>query len=113
MIKYIWVTFQKQGFHCYPDAAVRPDLKPVDFLQYRHRHVFHFRIDIQVFEDDREIEFIMFNDFCQSLVQQELDNKSCEMIAQNLYEKISQKYPNRKLKISVSEDNENGAILEI
>ena len=37
---------------------------------------------------------------------------SCEMIAEDLYLKIAEKYPNRDVKIYVSEDNENGAHLE-
>jgi tRNA isopentenyl-2-thiomethyl-A-37 hydroxylase MiaE len=38
----------------------------------------------------------------------ELDYKSCEMIAEELYLQINFKYPNRKVTIEVSEDGENG-----
>ena len=41
--KNIWVTFQKEGIHKYPDA---PD--EVDFLRYPHRHMFHFKVQIEV-----------------------------------------------------------------
>lgn len=111
--KMIWVTFQKEGIHCYPDAP-----EGVEFLQHPHRHVFHFRVDIEVFHDDRDIEFILFKRELQSLYEQvdsstpalQLDYKSCEMIADELASYIMEAYPNRKLTISVSEDNENGAI---
>ena len=53
--KFIFVTFQKEGIHCYPDAP-----KGVEFLKHPHRHMFHFRVDIEVFHDDRDIEFILF-----------------------------------------------------
>ena len=53
--KYIFVTFQKEGIHRYPDAP-----EGVEFLRHPHRHMFHFRVEIEVFHDDRDIEFILF-----------------------------------------------------
>ena len=113
----IFITFQKEGIHCYPDA---PD--DVDFLRHPHRHIFHFRIEIEVFHDDRDIEFIMFNRELESLYTDyaygvgdptlELDYKSCEMISNDLAVIIKKRYPGRELKIEVSEDGENGSIIE-
>lgn len=106
--KMIWVTFQKEGIHKYPDAP-----EGVEFLRYPHRHIFHFRVDIEVFHDDRDIEFILFKRELEELFDTkilQLDFKSCEMIADDLANYIQNKYPNRKLTISVAEDNENGAI---
>jgi hypothetical protein len=37
-----------------------------------------------------------------------LDYKSCEMIAEDLYAQISNRYPGRDVEIEISEDNENG-----
>jgi len=105
--KFIWVTFQKEGIHCYPDAP-----EGVEFLAYPHRHIFHFRVDLQVFHDDRDVEFILFKRELEALYTEgtlELDYKSCEMMADDLAEYIQESYPGRDLKISVSEDNENGA----
>ena len=112
---YVWVTFQKEGFHCYPAAGTDERLKDVSFLQYKHRHIFHFRVDIEVFHNERDIEIILFKRFCEDMLGNkiELNNKSCETLATEMAEQIGAKYPNRKLKISVSEDNENGAYLEI
>jgi hypothetical protein len=42
----------------------------------------------------------------------QLNNKSCEMIADNLAEQIQDRYPGRYVKISVAEDNENGCEME-
>lgn len=39
----------------------------------------------------------------------ELDFKSCEMIAEDLYTVINDRYPSRCVNIDVSEDGENGA----
>ena len=44
----------------------------------------------------------------QDVIQ--LDHKSCEMIADELYEKINAKYPLRFVEIDVSEDGENGCL---
>jgi hypothetical protein len=113
----IWVTFTKEGIHKYPAALTDPKLATgdeydVSFLGYPHRHIFHFKIEIQVFHDDRDIEFIQFKRWLENLYSTgtlELDYKSCEMICDDLAGQINNKYPNRKLNITVSEDNENGA----
>lgn len=118
--KYIWVTFQKEGIHKYPQALTDPllatgDEYDVSFLGYPHRHIFHFRVDIEVFHDDRELEFIQFKRWLESLYQTnvlKLDYRSCEMISDDLAVLIKDKYPGRKFKISVSEDNENGSYAE-
>ena len=112
--KYIWVTFRREGIHCYPAAATDPKLADVSFLGSPHRHIFHFRISIQVFENDRDIEFIQFKRWLESLYSGtlELNNKSCEMIAEDLYEQINARYPVRYVTIEVSEDGENGCTLE-
>jgi hypothetical protein len=109
--RFIWVTFQREGIHCYPAAAVEPTLEDVGFLCHPHRHIFHFRIGIEVFHNDRDIEFIQFKRFCERLYDSktlELNSKSCEMIADDLFIQITNKYGGRKITIEVSEDAENG-----
>ena len=114
----IWVTFQKEGIHCYPAAATDPQLATgdeydVSFLASPHRHIFHFRVAITVYHNDRDIEFIQFKRWLQNLYQGQLllDHKSCEMIADELYTKIAERYPNRDVSIEVSEDGENGCLI--
>ena len=109
-MKTIWVTFKKEGIHKYPAALEDPNLADVSFLGYPHRHMFHFKVWIEVFHDDRDIEFIQFKRWLESLYQGtlELDYKSCEMIADELADQIQIKYPGRQVRIEVSEDGENG-----
>ena len=115
----IWVTFRKEGIHMYPAAATDPKLATgdeydVSFLGTPHRHIFHFKVFIQVFQDDRDIEFIQFKRWlekCYSDGTLELNHKSCEMIARDLNTTITTRYPGRKTIIDVSEDGENGASL--
>ena len=114
--RQIWVTFQKEGVHCYPAAATDPQLNTndeynVSFLANPHRHIFHFRVSIDVFHNDRDIEFIQFKRWLEGLYSNQtlvLDYKSCEMIADDLYVQIADRYPERNVIINVSEDGENG-----
>ena len=118
-LSFIWVTFRKEGIHMYPAAATDPKLATgdeydVSFLGTPHRHIFHFKVSIQVFQDDRDIEFIQFKRWlekCYSDGTLELNHKSCEMIARDLNDIIKARYPGRKTSIEVSEDGENGATL--
>lgn len=116
----IWVTFRKEGIHRYPAAATDPALctpgeYDVSFLANAHRHIFHFRVAIDVFHNDRDIEFIQFKRWLEGLYNKDilqLDFKSCEMIADDLYIQIADRYPGRTVIIEVSEDGENGCTIE-
>jgi len=114
--RHIWVTFQKEGVHMYPGADKDPklatgDWDDVSFLGIPHRHIFHFRVGIEVFHNDRDIEFIQFKRWLQRLYDGgvlELNHRSCEMIADDLYVQIADRYPGRTVTIQVAEDGENG-----
>ena len=120
--KMIWVTFRKEGIHCYPAALEDPKLKTgdkydVSFLGNPHRHIFHFRVWIGVTHNDRDIEFIQFKRWLEELYNGnqavlQLDYKSCEMMSDDLYDTISKKYPDREVWIEVSEDGENGSFIK-
>ena len=115
--RQIWVTWQREGIHKYPAALTDPALADVQFLGYPHRHIFHFRVWIDVFHNDRDLEFIQFKRWCESLYNSDnsvlsLDHKSCEMIADDLYIQIAQRYPGRVVHIEVAEDGENGALIK-
>ena len=108
MFTTIWVTFQKEGIHCYPAAK---DLEGVEFLQHPHRHMFHFEVELEVFHDDRDVEFILFKRELEGLYSEDIlkmDHQSCEMLASDLVHYIIGAYPDRKITVSVSEDGENG-----
>jgi hypothetical protein len=117
--RMIWVTFQREGIHKYPGADTDPALATgdeydVSFLGFPHRHIFHFKVGIQVFHNDRDIEFIQFKrwlvkSFSDGTLQ--LDHKSCEMVSDDLYEMIATRYHDRNIEITVSEDGENGATI--
>ena len=117
--RMIWVTFRKEGIHKYPAALDDPKLATgdeydVSFLGYPHRHIFHFKVVIEVFHDDRDIEFIQFKRWLEKLYEGELnvDYKSCEMMADDLYTKVNTRYPGREVHIDISEDGENGCHIQ-
>jgi hypothetical protein len=118
--RWIEVVFQKEGYHLYPGADTNPALATgkwddVGHLGLKHFHYFYFRVQIEIFTNERDIEFIQFRRWLERLYSNEAlqaDGKSCEMLAEELWDKIKETYPGRDCKISVHEDNINGAILE-
>jgi hypothetical protein len=114
--KFIWTTFQKEGIHRYPEALTDPALATgdeydVSFLGHPHRHIFHFRVSIEVTHNNRDIEFIQFKRWLERLYSEGtlvLDYKSTEMMSDDLYVHIAARYPGRAVIIQVAEDGENG-----
>jgi hypothetical protein len=117
---FIFVTFQKEGIHRYPAAATDPKLatkrfgKPddhwldVSFLADLHRHIFHFRVEMEVFHDDRDVEFIQAKRTIERWYNEDTLQLNCEMIAKDLHAKLIAQWPDRDYVIEVSEDGENG-----
>jgi tRNA isopentenyl-2-thiomethyl-A-37 hydroxylase MiaE len=63
------------------------------------------------------VEFIQFKRWLEQLYHSDqgvlsLDYKSCEMIADDLYLQIAQRYPDRAVWIEVAEDGENGCLIK-
>lgn len=115
----IWAVMRTrfEGIHNYPKA---PD--EVSFLRHPHRHMFHVTVHLEQFHDNRDVEFLMFLTWLRSELfdagmisidgQVELGHVSCESLARKIALIINVKHPDRRLKIEVSEDGENGALLE-
>lgn len=122
--RFIFVRFQVEGVHHYAAAGTDPKLATggwddVSFLQYDHRHMFGFEVKIEVFHDDRDLEFIQESRFMKNLYKDgllDMNGKSCEMLADELYEELSVRYDiaqfPRFVSIEVNEDDENGAYSE-
>lgn len=108
--RMIWVRFSVKGFHCYPKA---PD--QVAYLRDRHRHKFGFRVWIEVWGDNRDIEFHMVQTWLESLYERggplEAEGRSCEMLADELYRRMiaEDRYQRREIWIEVDEDGECGS----
>jgi hypothetical protein len=111
---YIIVKTRFEGFHYWKQAPME-----VDFLQVVHRHIFYVSAKIPVMHNDRQLEFFIVQRFLQKAIKElfpdaVLGGVSCEMIAEQLAEKISKKFGiKRDISVSVFEDDENGAVVEI
>lgn len=109
MIKtFIYITTQKEFIHQYKDAP-----EEVSYLRFPHRHLAHIKVKIEVFHDDREVEFILFkHEIENSLNLESFTDNSCEMIAKMLLQLVQYNYGfHRDIEITVSEDGENGCEL--
>lgn len=109
MKRFIFITTQFEALHRYKKAP-----EEVYYLSNLHRHKFHVKVIMEVFANDREIEFIIFqhniNDFIDLNIDKVTDD-SCETMAEKIYMYVKNKYGlNRSVKVELSEDNENGAI---
>lgn len=117
---FVYCTFQKEGYHCFPEAATDPqyktnDIYDVSHLGTRHMHYFNFKVWVEVTHENRQIEFIQLRRWIETLYSSgslELSNQSCEMMSDALYEKLSEKYPGMEIRIDISEEGINGSYTE-
>lgn len=106
---FIIVRGQYEFCHRYADAP-----QEVLYLRNLHRHMFNYEVELEVFHDDRELEFIMVkHDIEEYLTRRHeswSEKTSCEQMAQSIGLWLQSKHGfDRELTISVFEDNENGA----
>lgn len=112
LTRYISVSFQFAAIHNYPAAEGKHG-----YLKYPHRHLFKGSLKIEVYHNDREVEFLALQDevnsFCKSnYSDKDVGKVSCEMMAEAIGMHIINKYAGRNLEVKVFEDGENGAILK-
>jgi hypothetical protein len=105
----IIVTWDQVGFHRWPDAPAGRD-----YLAARHRHLFHFRVELVVMHDDREVEFHDLLDLAKARAAEfaEADARSCEHMARVVAGWICTTFGERACAVEVWEDKENGARIE-
>lgn len=117
---YVYTQFVKEGYHLYPEAKDHPSLATGDYLDVshlgeRHFHYFYFKVWVEVNHSNRDIEFIQLRRRIEREYREgamEVNHKSCEMLAEDLLEVLKTWYPGVSIKIDVSEENINGALLE-
>ena len=108
----VYVTLQVEGEHQWKECP----FEEVAYLRVLHRHVFHIKAFKEVTHTERDVEFIMFKheiaDYFKEKYYNEtkklhcFGNMSCEKICEELMDKFN------LTRVEVSEDNENGSILE-
>ena len=99
-----------EGFHRYPDAP-----QEVAFLRGLHRHQFVVRIWVEQFNNDRDVEYISLLRWVNARIAETRfpEEASCEAMAQELGRRVAERHPDREIRVEVSEDDENGALVEL
>ena len=105
---HVIVQGQYEFIHRYDGAP-----EAVKYLRSPHRHMFFYRVEIEVFHDDRELEFILLKHDIETFLGYRdsiWDEKSsCEQMARSIGEQLLKNYGPRALSVTVMEDDENGA----
>jgi len=111
MKKTVILDFELVGFHKWDNAP-----EQVDFLSYKHRHNFRFRLGYKVNKSDREIEIFMQEDLVKEYLTEcygsplHFEGMSCEMICEDLL--IFGK-DDGCIWVEVFEDNRGGARVDL
>ncbi len=114
-MKTIAARVQFEGVHNWPEAPYE-----VSFLRQPHRHIFGVTAEVEVFKNDREIEFIMLGHkikkhFAEKAKKDangvwQMGRTSCEDVATELVEWLDKMYcenGHRYIIVTVDEDGEN------
>lgn len=116
MVSTVFCKTSFEGIHFYKGA---PD--EVAYLKHAHRHTFGVQVELQVYDDDREIEFIMLKHSVNRWLNQRcvdgvwpMGGMSCEMVAKDLADAIAHDFgidftKARRFSVTIDEDGENGA----
>lgn len=113
IMRWAKVTHQFEGIHQYEEAP-----EAVAFLRYPHRHMFHVTLWLEQFHNERDVEYIMLKRWLADHLTTMVKSgnipvtSSCETIAELIGYRISEANQGRKVKVEVTEDGENGAVLE-
>lgn len=104
----VWARWTFHGWHSWPEAGSIGR----DYLASRHRHLFHVRVQLSVEHNDREVEFHDLLEHCMEATPSgDLGRSSCEDIAERIAAHVAERWPGRRLVITVAEDDEVGATL--
>ena len=109
----IFCSVDFEALHNWHDIG---EQEPCWFLAQKHRHVFKIKVYKRVYHDNRDSEFIAFkHEVLKFLKSQfvidaksgipDISNRSCEMLGRMILNQFD------AIKVEVSEDGENGAIV--
>lgn len=107
---FIWITFTLERMHRWIDAP-----EEVEYLKWHHRHIFHFKVSLEIKHDDREVEFQLFKRRLARQAQEaipDISDLSCEQMGNIIAVIVNEDYPSRNIIVEVSEDGENGTYKE-
>lgn len=109
----VWAKVLLPGFHRWPDAPPNRT-----YLAAKHRHLFHVTATVEVGHSNREVEFHDLHDIIRTwwggtdLGIRDWGTASCEVMARELLDHLSDDHDLTPVRVEVSEDGEAGAIVE-
>lgn len=107
--KYVFAKARFTAVHSWPACPH----ESVAYLRHPHRHEFHVEIRAEVQHNDRAVEFIMLKHDLEVVIKQ-WHNKDCRSTScEQFAEEIALAFKGNVTYVSVSEDGENGAIIEV
>ena len=102
------VRFTAEGRHEWPSATPKRE-----YLSYPHRHIFHIEVRLEVFHDERDVEYHDLLDFCRERFPGgDMGTMSCETMGRQLARSVADFYPGRAVEVYCFEDGEVGAIVQ-
>lgn len=115
----IWakITTRFEALHMWPESP-----REVYFLKFPHRHMFHVTVWVEQFHEERDVEYILFKRWLDGKILNLIADPaavmtwSCETWARNIMLSIEGRAEtgvNRRIKVEVTEDGENGALVEL
>lgn len=109
-VRWAIIRAQMEGIHQYPNAP-----EEVAFLRHPHRHIFHVILYVEQFHDERDVEYLMARKWLDNLLHAtKWDiSSSCEHIAMVVGQTTRSVFRDRRVKIEVTEDGENGCLIEM
>jgi type III secretory pathway component EscV len=106
---YVFCTTQFEFLHRWPEAE-----KPVEYLSYLHRHMFHVKVMVKVTHHNRDVEFITLKNNVDEFIRTHKPAWGTTMSCEDMCERIGIDLLNQGIKVAlveVSEDGENGAVV--
>lgn len=108
---FIEINTQFEFVHKWENAP-----NEVSFLKYPHRHDFLVTCQIEVFHNDRELEFFMVLHKLEQFISTNLklmpETTSCEQFCEKIGQFLIDTYGDREITVKVSEDGKSAAIVK-
>lgn len=119
----VYCKTQVEGYHRWPDAqevlgSAHRELAKV--LSQLHRHMFHCTVAVEVSHTERDVEFVLLKRLVTTCLEAILTRQppdieptySCERLCLLLHDELACHLGNTVAFIQISEDDENGAIVD-
>lgn len=108
---YAVIKTTYRGTHKWKDC----NIKEVEFLKNEHHHEFQITAWIEQRHDNRDIEYIKFQNELDKIIDKAFkslsENRSCEMLAKEIHNLICELFRfERSIKVQVLEDGHYGAL---